>query len=96
MTAIFCPKCHRRVCDVVDEFVKDPQAPGGFKEITKIMQGKKTLINLGRGGRVKGLSVTCPVGHKVLVDKHLPQPKPLPKMLEWWRPPPHPPMYISF
>jgi len=87
MTIVFCPVCHREVCRVVTDFVADPNVAGGRREITKIVQGKRTLINLGRGSSVKGFSVTCPVGHKVLLDKYV-QPKPLPQMLEWWRPPP--------
>ncbi|MBA7706846.1 hypothetical protein ES703_115703 [subsurface metagenome] len=56
---VFCPKCHQEVCKVI-------KADGQ----TKIVQGGKTLITT-TGAKMEGLSVTCPAGHSVLVDKHL-------------------------
>jgi hypothetical protein len=66
MTRVFCPKCHRTVCDVV---VSDGN--------TRIVVGKSTLVSLGKGNTVSGLSVQCPSKHKVLLDKYLPPPPPL-------------------
>ncbi|MBA7518279.1 hypothetical protein ES705_10348 [subsurface metagenome] len=55
---VFCPKCHQEVCKVVKT---DGQ--------TKIMQGGKTLITT-TDAKMEGLSVTCPAGHGVLMDKY--------------------------
>jgi len=87
MTIVFCPVCHREVCRVVIGLVADPNVAGGKSEVTKIVQGKSTLVSLGGGSSVKGFSVQCPSRHKVLLDKYI-KAKHLPKMLEWWRPPP--------
>lgn len=38
---------------------------------TRIVQNGRTLITLGGGSTVKGLSLSCPAGHKVKVDRYL-------------------------
>jgi len=58
MIIAFCPKCHQEVCRVV-------KADGQ----TKIMQGRETLITT-TDARIDGLSIACPAGHSVLMDKY--------------------------
>jgi len=51
----YCPRCHLEVYRIVED-----------GDTIKVMQGRKTLINVGRSSSIT-MSLSCPLGHSVKV-----------------------------
>ena len=56
---VFCPKCHQEAFRIVVD-----------ENGSKIMQGRNTIINMGKGGLMGNSksSVSCPKGHSVRIE----------------------------
>jgi len=53
---VFCSKCHREAYKIIES-----------KDTLKIIQGEKTMLNIGRSSNIS-MALNCPNGHPVKLE----------------------------